>query len=201
MALQVLDANSTKQTLPNSGLDTTVYHACDTGSITTANTNATDVYQMVGAAGIIARIRRIEVWCVTVASSATLASTRITLRRRTGAGTTGAWTALSLSGGTLGQSLATAAAPSVTVNKAGTTAFTVGAGNQAIGGVKYVYVPSIGAVTTINEPPVPAVWEFGTRGCAPVYLVGASDFLTLDLAGVTPISTLAVNIEWDESAV
>ena len=68
----------------------------------------------------------------------------------------------------------------------------------------YVYAPSISAATTVNSSGMlntSLVWEFGTRGAAPLYVIGASDFLVINLNGVTPVSTLNMNIEWDEASV
>ena len=137
MALLIKDGNSATQYLPNSGIDP-MYTASNNGTITTTFTSATDVLHMVGAAGIVARLRRIEVFVNTVIAAPTTvaaASTLVRLMRRTTAGTTGTWTALTEAGGTLGRwsdRLGTAAAASVVVNVAGTTAFTVGSGTQII---------------------------------------------------------------------
>lgn len=202
MALLVKDGNSASQYLPNSGIDN-VYAASSNGTITTTFTNATDVFQMVGAANIVARIRRIQVIATTLTTAATVAAAAVLVRlmRRTTAGTTGTWTALTEAGGHVGRYLASSAAPGVTVNVAGTTAFTVGSGTQMIT-QGYAMAPVINAATTFSSPPGAngIDWQFGTRGGAPLYLVGASDYLVLNLNAVTPISALVVNVEWDESS-
>ena len=200
MALAVVDGNGTKQLLANAGDNVAVYGGTDNGSITASNTSATDVYQLVGAAGIVARIRRIELIAASIVAATTLAaaSTLVRLIRRTAAGTTGTWTQLA-NGTNVGQYNVNSAAASVTFNKAGTTAFTIGAGTAQIR-QGYLYYPSLSAVTTIDSPNNNLVWEFGTRGAAPLYLIGAGDFLVINLNGVTPVGTLGINVEWDEAA-
>ena len=138
MALRIQDGASATQYLPNSGIDA-CYSASSLGTVTTTFTSATDVFQMVGAAGVIARIRRIEIFsnAMIAAASITLAAsaTLVRLMRRTAAGTTGSWTALTEAAGQVGRfggRLGTDAAASVVVNVAGTTAFTVGAGTQLL---------------------------------------------------------------------
>ena len=205
MALSVLDANGNKQFLSNAGENPNVYAACSNGTITASNTSATDVFQFVGAAGIVARIRRIELFAASVVPTNTItlaaASTLVRVIRRTAAGTTGTWTALANGTGVTPHNLNSPAASCI-VNVAGTTAFTIGAGT---GQIKqgYMYYPSV--VSTVNLQnnsfsQTSLVWEFGTRGSAPLYVIGASDFLVVNLNAVTPVGTLGINIEWDEAA-
>ncbi len=206
MALLIKDGNSASQYLPNAGIDP-MYSAVSNGTVTTTFTSATDVIEIPGAAGIVARIRRIEIIGTTIVAANTVAATSTLCRllRRTTAGTTGTWTALTEAGGTLGRwsdRAGTAAAASVIPAVAGTTAFTVGSGTQMIR-QGYVSYPSIAAVTTMNAVPAQCVltWEFGVGNTAPLYLVGASDFLMINLNGVTPVGALLFNIFWDEAAV
>jgi hypothetical protein len=206
MALSIKDGNAASQVLPNSGIDP-VYYAQNNGTITTTATSATDVFQLVGAAGIIARIRRIKVTSISVIAASTVAaqSTLVRVMRRTTAGTTGTWTALAESGGNAGrwQSPAgTAAAASVVANIAGTTAFTVGSGTQMVA-QGYASAPSISAVTTFAGVPGQnaADFNFGINGAAPLYLVGAADFIVVNLNAVTPVGALVIEAWWDEAAV
>ena len=88
--------------------------------------------------------------------------------------------------------------------KAGTTAFTVGSGTQIIRqGI--VCHPCLLTTSNIGSQPPGSVlaWDFGVNGMPPLYLVGAADFLVLNLNAVTPVTgaSLAVNIFWDESAL
>lgn len=209
MALSIKDGNSTPQLLPNSGIDP-MYAASTNGTITTTFTSATDVFQMVGAAGIVARIRRLKIDAITLTTAATVANASVLCRlmRRTAAGTTGTWTALTEAGGTLGRfggpGATQPAAASVVVNVAGTTAFTVGAGTQmVIQG--YATAPVINAATTFSSLPGNSAagidWVFGNNGGSPLYLVGATDFLVLNLNAVTPISALVVTAWWDEATL
>ena len=96
MALSVIDGNGSKQLLANAGDNVNVYGATSNGVITTANTNATDVFQFVGAANIVIRIRRIELFAASIVAGTTLAaaSTLCRLIRRTAAGSGGTWTPL-----------------------------------------------------------------------------------------------------------
>ncbi len=204
MALLIKDGNSASQYLPNAGIDP-MYYAADNGTITTTATSATDVFQLVGAAGVIARIRRIEITgTVVIAAPTTVAaaSTLCRLMRRTTAGTTGTWTALTESGklGRWQNRTGDAAAASVTANVAGTTAFTVGSGTTILR-TGLVCHPALLTTTNIvsSGPGVSLVWEFGVGNTAPLYLVGASDYLCINLNAVTPVGTLLIQAWWDES--
>ena len=205
MALSVVDGNGVKQVLSNAGDNANVYSACSNGTITASNTSATDVFQFVGAANIVARIRRIELFAASVVATGTItlaaAATLVRLIRRTAAGTTGTWTALANGTGVTPHNLNSAAA-SCTVNVAGTTAFTIGAGTGQLR-QGYLYYPAVNGTTDLVNPSwtqTSLVWEFGTRGSAPLYVIGASDFLVINLNGVTPVGTIGLNIEWDEQA-
>ena len=202
MALLIKDGNSASQYLPNSGIDP-MYYAADNGTITTTFTSATDVFQIQGAAGVIVRLRQIRITgTVVIAAPTTVAaaSTLCRLMRRTTAGTTGTWTALTESGklGRWGNRTGDAAAASATVNIAGTTAFTVGSGTQIL---RSGFVCHPGLLTTTNIVSAPAgtslVWDFTPN--APVYVIGTSDYVCINLNGVTPVGTLMVEAWWDES--
>ena len=202
MALVAKDGFGSTQNLPNSGIDT-AYGMTDNGTVTSSNTSATDVYQATGAAGIVARIRRVEVLGTVVIATATSVaadSTLCRLMRRTAVGTVGVWTVMTEAAGQIGRLLASASAASVVWSSAGTAAMTVGAGTQILRqGI--VCHPSLRTVTNIASAPAgtPLVWDFGVNGMAPCYLVGAADFLDINLNAVTPVGTLAVNVFWDEA--
>lgn len=205
MALSLIDGAGNKQIASNVSTNENVYGGVSNGTITASNTSATDVFQFVGAANIVTRIRRIELFAASIVATNTVtlaaASSLIRLIRRTAAGTTGTWTALANGTGVTPYNVNSAAASCV-VNVAGTTAFTVGAGT---GQLKqgYLYYPAV--VSTVNlqngsSQQTSLVWEFGTRGAAPLYVIGASDFLVINLNGVTPVGTIGINIEWDEAS-
>lgn len=205
MALLIKDGNAASQYLPNTGIDP-MYFASDTGTITTTATSATDVLQLVGAAGVIARLRRIEIIGAGIIGAQTTTYAAVTtlcrLMRRTTAGTTGTWTALTESGklGRWGNRTGDAAAASVTVNIAGTTAFTVGSGTTILRAGYVSFQCFAGDATHQNPPPSAMLaWDFGINGNAPVYLVGTSDYLCINLNGVTPIGPLQFNVMWDEA--
>ena len=204
MAFVTKDGSGTTQYLPNTGIDT-CYAMSDNATITGSNTSATDVYQMVGAAGIVARLRRIEMFAtVVIAAPTTVAadSTLVRLARRSTAGATGTWTALTEANGKIGRFLASSAAASCIWNAAGTTAFTVGTGTQILR-QGFVCHPSLLTTTNITAAPsgTMMIWEFGVNGMSPCYCVGVADFLDVNLNGVTPVGTLAINACWDEATV
>lgn len=196
MPLVVRDGNGTSQTLPNAGIDA-VYYAIEAGTITTTATSATNVYQFVGAAGVVARLRKIEMWGGAIVSAVTFAAstTLARLKRESTAGTTGTWTAIT---GTGKASNAFAnAASSVTLNVAGTTAFTVGT-TQGIIRQGYVQLPWSGGATSFT-PGIPLIWLFGVNGDAPVSFTGTADYIVVNLNAVTPVGPLFASFEWEEA--
>lgn len=200
MPLVVRDGNGINQAMPNVGIDKTVYSTVD-ATITTSATSATDIYQFVGAAGTVARLKRLEFWPAALISGTTFAgtSTLMQLVRRTAAGTVGAWTQLNTST-TYAKHNAAAAASAITVNVAGNTAFTVGA-TAGILRRGYLGFPSVAAVTSINNPLAPLVWAPGNDGNYPIDVVGVADFVTVNLNGVTPIATFVATMVWEEASI
>lgn len=199
MALVVKDGNAGTQNLPNTGIDA-VYFITDS-TVTTSFTSATNIYQFQGAAGVVARIRKIEGWSTALPSASTTfagSSSKVQVRRESTAGTTGTWTQLNTSTTYARGTFATAAS-GITVNVAGSTAFTAGTTQGLIrtGFVLHSNAPAAG----LNLGIVPLTMLFGVLGNAPCSVTGTTDYIVVTLAGVTPVAAMTFNLEWEEASV
>lgn len=198
MPLVVRDGNNAAQNLPNAGIDG-VFYIVD-ATIGASATSATDIYQFKGAAGVVARLRRVEAWSNALPSASTSfagSSSMVKLFRRSTAGTVGTWTQLNTSTTYAASTFALTGTSAITVNVAGNTAFTAGTTQGEIrrGYVLHSNAPASG----LNLGIVPLVWLFGVNGNAPCSITGTADYLNVNLNGVTPVAGITFNFEWEEA--
>lgn len=189
MALLVKDANGVNQALP-SFIDPT-YSAAE--NAITAVTSATDQLQLTGAAGIIGRVKHVEVYFVPGIATAASQVCQL-VRRSTAASGAGGTTTVSTTTATLAKHNIGLAAPSCTLARFTGTAPTAG---TAAGIIRSDALYAAAATVAST----PTVWDFSTRNDRPPDVSSASDFICVSFGGVTQGNTWGYHFEWEEGTL
>jgi hypothetical protein len=149
----------------------------------------TDVLVIQGSTVKTVRIKRLVVQGAATASG----NMPCQILRRSSAGTQGSAVLTAL---VAGKHDVNDPAPTATVSTIGTANYTTLGTSAGVLGAGRIQLTAAGSGTVIN----PLDWEFSTRSDKARVLRGASDFLTVNLAGaaVPAGGTIDIEVEWEE---